>query len=359
MDRSLEHSAFDEAIAEISGRLEQLSPFQTKQLEKFMLGAQQMGPTGNGNSIRTRLLGLSNHAYMANLSEEECFAILRKYVHGDREVDDYEIWGVIEKAWYDHEDEDHDESKDASESRTRRPNSPRKVRNKKVEASPEHVEALLKFRDELIEAGEGTSIKQIMERSPNQLSMKPKAHLIGFLEALYRPEDILYMGGTYGRHVFTARDQMQRIQVNKDLSAFEYIIPNPFSGEAMPIKSGTKKSRRCDAAVWNFKYAIAEFDHLSLEEQLAFWGQIDLPIVALIYSGGKSIHAWVKVEVSSEDEWNVVVREQLYGQFLIPMGVDRSCRNPSRLSRTPGHHREGKKDQHCFYLAPEGKAVFA
>jgi len=59
-------------------------------------------------------------------------------------------------------------------------------------------------------------------------------------------------------------------------------------------------------------------------------------------------------------DWSRVVKRHLFAELLEPLGVDRACKNASRLSRLPGHYRKEKGAwQRVLYLAPDGKAVAA
>lgn len=111
---------------------------------------------------------------------------------------------------------------------------------------------------------------------------------------------------------------------------------------------------RCDDAVQDFRFAVAEFDEMPRAEQLAFWAGFEsAPIAALVDSGGKSIHAWLAVYVASREQWKDEVENLLFAKVLCPLGCDRACKNPSRLSRTPGHFREEKGHwQKLLYLNP-------
>jgi hypothetical protein len=129
-------------------------------------------------------------------------------------------------------------------------------------------------------------------------------------------------------------------------------------GEAHDLGDG-KTSRRCDAAVCAFRYAAAEFDNLTKPDQLAFWGAVIskklLNVALLMDSGGKSIHAWIRVDLPDRNEWDRVIGGQFYGEagVFTAMGADRACRNPSRLSRLAGHYRTEKASwQRLLYLNP-------
>lgn len=99
--------------------------------------------------------------------------------------------------------------------------------------------------------------------------------------------------------------------------------------------------------VTRFHYALVESDTLSISEQDALYRKLELPIAALVYSGGKSLHAIVRVGAEDYDEYRKRV-DFLY-DFLEKNGltVDKQNRNPSRLSRMPGVTRNGNRQ----YLA--------
>jgi hypothetical protein len=107
---------------------------------------------------------------------------------------------------------------------------------------------------------------------------------------------------------------------------------------------------------------VVEFDQLDRGLQIAFWSAARLPIVALIDSGGKSVHAWIAVqelgvEVATAEQWDAQIRRRLYG-LLTPMGADPACANPSRLSRLPGHYRAEKKTwQRVLWLSATGRPI--
>ena len=114
----------------------------------------------------------------------------------------------------------------------------------------------------------------------------------------------------------------------KDCGA--WIRFNPVDGEGVKNDNITK-----------FKYALVESDSMSIADQDAMYRKLELPIACLVHSGGKSLHAIVKVDAEDYNEYRKRV-EFLY-DFLEKNGVvvDKQNRNPSRLSRMPGPTRNG------------------
>ena len=94
--------------------------------------------------------------------------------------------------------------------------------------------------------------------------------------------------------------------------------------------------------VISFKYALVESDAMSVDEQIAMYRRLELPIAALVSSAHKSVHAIVHVDAGDAQEYRKRVA-YLY-EFLTSHGVkvDTQNRNPSRLSRMPGVTRNGQ-----------------
>jgi RecA-family ATPase len=107
---------------------------------------------------------------------------------------------------------------------------------------------------------------------------------------------------------------------------------NPLDGDGVKNENVTK-----------FRYALVESDTLPIAEQDILFRKLELPIAALVHSGGKSLHAIVHIDADSYEEYRKRV-EYLY-DFLEKHGVsiDKQNRNPSRLSRMPGVTRNGNR----------------
>ncbi len=97
--------------------------------------------------------------------------------------------------------------------------------------------------------------------------------------------------------------------------------------------------------VTSFRHALVESDSMSIAEQEAAYRKLQLPIACLVYSGGKSLHAIVRVDASSYEEYRERV-EFLYGRLTeAGLEIDRQNKNPSRLSRMPGIMRGGERQR--------------
>lgn len=178
-----------------------------------------------------------------------------------------------------------------------------------------------------------------------------KQDIVTYLTTLFEPEE--YVGyvvntfalpdgkqsptmGNYSRTVQQILDgingttQLENVfgTFNKEMGA--WIRFNPIDGK------GVKNDN-----VTAFRYMLLESDNMSLGKQKAILEQLELPIAAMVFSGAKSIHAIVKVDAYSYEEYRKRV------DFIYSIAQkngfkpDKKNRNPSRLSRMPGVMRDG------------------
>ena len=111
-----------------------------------------------------------------------------------------------------------------------------------------------------------------------------------------------------------------------------YVRFNPLDGKGVT-----------DNNVTDFRYALVESDKQSIEQQYALIRQLELPVACLVHSGGKSLHAIVRVEANSAEQYRERVRYLYNICEKHGLEVDRANKNPARLSRLPGVRRNGRK----------------
>jgi RecA-family ATPase len=95
--------------------------------------------------------------------------------------------------------------------------------------------------------------------------------------------------------------------------------------------------------VTDYRFALVESDSMELDQQNAIIRELELPVACLVHSGGKSLHAIVRIDAQDYTEYRKRV-ERLY-EICKKNGfiVDGQNKNPSRLSRMPGVIRNGNK----------------
>lgn len=117
-----------------------------------------------------------------------------------------------------------------------------------------------------------------------------------------------------------------------DPSVGAYIRVNPMDG---------KGSR--DINVADFRWTLIESDEMDLNSQYAMLKNLQLPIKALVYSGGKSIHAIVPIHARNNHEYAQKVNELHSRLNKLGYICDGADKNPSRYTRLPGIIRGDRK----------------
>ena len=97
---------------------------------------------------------------------------------------------------------------------------------------------------------------------------------------------------------------------------------------------------RTDADVTAWRHCLIECDKASLELQWAAILASRLPVSVAVHSGGRSVHAWVRVEASTAEEFRERARTAAQAMEVFEgIKVDRATLNPSRLARLAGRMR--------------------
>ena len=98
-----------------------------------------------------------------------------------------------------------------------------------------------------------------------------------------------------------------------------------------------------DENITAFRFALVECDEISTSQQYTLMKELELPIAAMVHSGKKSVHAIVRIDADTMEEYRkrVDFLYQVCGRNGLKL--DRQNRNPSRLSRMPGILRNSKK----------------
>lgn len=95
--------------------------------------------------------------------------------------------------------------------------------------------------------------------------------------------------------------------------------------------------------VTDFRYALVESDAMEIDRQNAIIRELELPVACLVHSGKKSLHAIVRIDAGTYEEYRKRVNYLYEICKKNGLKIDSQNRNPSRLSRMPGILRNGKK----------------
>jgi len=111
-----------------------------------------------------------------------------------------------------------------------------------------------------------------------------------------------------------------------------------------------KIDRRIYENIFDYRYALLEFDSIPKEKQYQLILKSRIPCAAITDSGRKSIHAIVKVNARNVVEYKE--RVAVLMEHFKEWGVDPQCKDPTRLSRLPGFTRgDNGKPQELLNLS--------
>jgi hypothetical protein len=134
-----------------------------------------------------------------------------------------------------------------------------------------------------------------------------------------------------------------------------WLLAQPVTGGYLPNpRLGGKMSRRSEEVVTAWRYAVLESDSADPEDWLRCLVQVPLRIVSICESGGRSIHALVRVDAESKVDWDAKLAA--IKPVLIILGADRGALSAVRLTRLPQAMRGGRR-QRLLYLNPEANGT--
>ena len=191
--------------------------------------------------------------------------------------------------------------------------------------------------------------------------MEPKSWHPGkegsrYIETLFEPGEVIgyvmqsrldeeknkYIPRNKGVYTLTAGEVLEKLSKHGDDLGAALGDYDPKAGGWIRFNPLDGKDVR-NSNVTEYRYALVESDDLEVEKQNTIIRELELPVAVLMFSGGKSIHAIVRVDAADYKEYQKRV-EYLY-QVCEKNGlkVDTQNKNPSRLSRLPGCVRGDKK----------------
>ena len=157
------------------------------------------------------------------------------------------------------------------------------------------------------------------------------------------------------RSLWTERDQL--VWLVRGHTDGIWFLANPVDGKEHYNARQQKMSRRSEESITCFRFAVLESDCQSAEQWIRILVQLPLPIVSITSSGGKSLHALVRVGATSKANWDEIVNS--IKPRLINLGADPDALTAVRLTRLPNCYR-GDRLQELLYLNPnpEGSSIW-
>ena len=116
----------------------------------------------------------------------------------------------------------------------------------------------------------------------------------------------------------------------------QYVNPRVEPGD----DGRAKMSGRSEESVTSWRWMMVESDSANTRDWLGCVVQLPLKIAALYTSGGRSVHALIRVDARTKAEWDL--RKAELKPWLVMLGADPGSMSAVRLTRLPGCWREGK-----------------
>ena len=185
-----------------------------------------------------------------------------------------------------------------------------------------------------------------------------------FLHALFRKDEHVIVFTKFrsqGQMVWThpglPYDERALDQFRADAPDGVWFLANPCDGRFRDIPrliseyNPTGRSRRAQENLTDFRHLLIESDDVDLGLWLAALVQLPLPILSVVTSGGRSIHALVRTGCHTKAQWDELV-DRRWKPGLIRLGACKSSTSAVRLTRLPCCRR-GNALQQLLYLNPD------
>lgn len=140
-----------------------------------------------------------------------------------------------------------------------------------------------------------------------------------------------------GGVVLSREEWLDRLAGGRTINNMFHRLGGPQVGVYLGVNPIKQDGRMTDGDVTSHRHCLVEFDDIGLEEQWLLFTKSNLPCACVIYSGGKSLHAWVKIGARDRKEYDERVN-LVYNHFAA-YKPDPHNKNPSRLSRCPDAER--------------------
>lgn len=127
-----------------------------------------------------------------------------------------------------------------------------------------------------------------------------------------------------------------------------WFLAQPVDGKSRPNPRLGKMSRRSEESVLSWRWMVLESDEAPVRLWLGALARVVPNIAAITTSGGRSVHALVRVDAATKREWDATKRKVMQ---LVVAGADPGALSAVRLTRLPACWR-GEKEQKLLYFAP-------
>lgn len=315
-------------------------------LERYRAALLALPAPGTGNGCHTALLGVANLGVLAGLDDGQIVADIATAVPaGRRPVAVSEISATVRTA-----------------RRSATALTPVSAWRAAYHPSrPQPVTDWDAVRNAIIKAGGGEVDPygpDFWESSPTRIDWPPEHAAAEFLTYVFTPGEHVFIGHRQAvgeLHCRTVEAWRQEFRERPPTEQFGLICPNPVSGTPGPTREG-RPSYRALSCITVWRFGVIEFDREDMPKprQLAFWRGLGLPnVAAIVDSGGKSLHTWLRFDAADAEHWARAVKPVF--QRLAALGVDAAGASGGQLCRLPGAPRPERGTlQRLLWLCPAG-----
>lgn len=186
------------------------------------------------------------------------------------------------------------------------------------------------------------STSQIVN-SKSEIAAGDASQFVTFLRACFEPADVLSIAPgalhpesqravpEHGGVNTLSRDAWLERAASRGGIAAVFTSRHGLFIRINPVRSGADGT---DDDVTTLRHVLVESDAIPKAEQERQLRASGLPIAALIDSAGASVHAWVRIDAKTREEYHA--RREKVWSALPGFQIDKANKNPSRFSRCPG-----------------------
>ena len=201
-------------------------------------------------------------------------------------------------------------------------------------------------RNEVLSKAPVHALEVLKEASPiRNPGLLPTGHVV---DLIFGNEDPLLCLSTASKYATTERRSYFRGMEE----SYNFIVPSPMSARFGRTKGDGRMTVRSLDNVGPRMYVVIEFDSGTLDEQAGLVLHLSTfshPLRMVVFSGGKSLHAWFDVR-GVED-----AQVQQFLRYAAWLGADTATFSPVQLVRTPNVEREPGRVQEVLYLNPQSQ----
>jgi len=204
----------------------------------------------------------------------------------------------------------------------------------KISLSPKFPLVNQELQRDII-AGSTCTLEALRQSSPDALDQEPRA----ILEKLFPGDPLLCVGQEFNSAVTIPRLAFDHPINRRLLVAPSFIVPSPMSARVGKTQDG-RMSSHTKENTGSRRFLVVEIDDktISKDQQAAIINHLAsfAPLVAVVDSAGKSLHAWFYCNGATEELGGTLER---FFAYAVGLGADARLWTRSQFTRMPNGTR--------------------